>query len=154
LGRGAVAPRRRARRAPRPPARAPATLSVRTGSPPDVPLLPRLTASLGYAPADAARTPQCVGVRTAPRAGAPRAPCRQDTPPFGPSVHPRPPARVRRTTVGYHAAVTPGRPAPYLNAAISPLCVPTEPPPSIAGAAGELAAPPAASAGRPAHSLP
>jgi hypothetical protein len=113
LGKDAAAPQRRARRAPHPPARALAALGVRAHSPPDVPPYPRLIASLGYAPAKAACAPRSAGVRAAPRAGRTRSP-------FGPAVHRRPPARVRRATAASQAAVT-SRPAgPYLNAALSP----------------------------------
>jgi hypothetical protein len=64
-------------------------------------------------------------------------PCRPDAPPFGSVAHPCPPACVRRTTTGHHAAVTPGRPAPYLHAAISPSArqpsrrPPLSPPPPV-----------------------
>jgi hypothetical protein len=103
--------------APRP---TPAVLGVSARSPPDVPLRPRPTASPGYAPAKAAHARRRAGVSTAPRVGAPRAPCRPDAPPFGPAVHPLRPARVRLTTAGHHTTFTPGRPAPYLNTAIPP----------------------------------
>jgi hypothetical protein len=116
LGKGAAAPRHRARSAPRTaPARrlpsASAPLAARRSPP------PRPTTSLGYTPAEAARAPRRTGVSTAPRAA--RAVLRLDASPFGPAVHPRSPTHVHRATAVSHAAVTPRPGQPYLTAALS-----------------------------------
>jgi hypothetical protein len=133
------------RRAPRPTS---AALGVRARSSPDVPLRPRLTASLGYVPTEAARAPRrATRRRTARAVPTGHVPLRTG----GPSASSRPRALCYgRDSRRRHLQVGPA----LFKCRHFPLCAPTEPPPSIAAAAGELAAPLAPAAGRPSHSLP
>jgi hypothetical protein len=108
---------RAVRRAPRPrvgPPRRP-----RPRAPPDVPLpeagcIPRPRAFRGRPRPTMRQSPRHATRRRTTRAVP------AGRPPFGPTVRPRPPARVRHTTAGNHIVVTSGRASPYLNAATLP----------------------------------
>jgi hypothetical protein len=105
-----VEPRRRAHAAP-----AHRALGVRARAPPEA------SSARGRPQPQAVQLPGLPAPRDspdsapAPRAGAPRAPCRPDAPSFDPAVRPRPPALVHCTTAGHNAVVTIGRAVPLFK---------------------------------------
>jgi hypothetical protein len=128
--------------------RRPRPLAARRSPLPEADRIPRLRAYQGRPRPTTHRGPhRATHRRTERTVPAGRAP-------FEPAVRPRPPARVRRATAVIHVTVTSRPGQPLFKHYHFPLCAPSEPPPSIAAAAGELAAPLAPAAGQPSHSLP
>jgi hypothetical protein len=130
------------------------------------PRRPRPLAARCSPPPEADRIPRLRTCRGRPRPTTRRGLChatRRHTASAVPAGHAPPPrtggtSASSRPCAPYYGRVSrrhqPRPASPLSKRRHFPLCAPTEPPPSIAAATGELAAPLAAAAGRPSHSIP